>query len=95
MTQRDTGNNAMTLFNMAGVATAYGMLALSIWLAPVNLSTKGFWGMGVFLLTLSLVNLVKYRIDARIREDRLTRLEEARDDRMLEEFVADRSDRGA
>ncbi|QPH55151.1 YiaA/YiaB family inner membrane protein [Pontivivens ytuae] len=85
----DNGNSIYTTFNFAGVAVAYGMLALSIWLAPVDLSTKGFWGMGVFLLTLSLVNLVKYRIDNRIREDRIRQLEAARDDKLLEEFVTD------
>lgn len=90
MTQ-DNGNSIYTLFNLAGVATAYGMLALSIWLAPVDLSTKGFWGMGVLLLTLSLVNLVKYRIDDRVRADRIRQLEVARDDKLLEEFVTEKA----
>lgn len=85
----DNGNSVYTMFNMLGVAVAYGMLALSIWLAPVDLSTKGFWGMGVFLLTLSLVNLVKYRIDDRARADRIRQLEDARDDKLLSEFVSD------
>ena len=78
--------NIYTQFNALGVATAYGMLALSIWLAPVDLSTKGFWGMGVFLLTLSLVNLVKYRQDARNSEEFQAKLEQARADKLLREY---------
>jgi len=84
-----TGNSIYILFNGVGVATAYGMLALSIWLAPVDLSTKGFWGMGVFLLTLSLVNFVKYRVDARASEDRITKLEEAKAEKLLTDYVSD------
>ncbi|MEO1549696.1 MAG: hypothetical protein AAFR93_04600 [Pseudomonadota bacterium] len=84
-----TGNQIYILFNAVGVATAYGMLALSIWLAPVDLSTKGFWGMGIFLLTLSLVNFVKYRVDARASEDRVTKLEEAKAEKLLTDYVAD------
>ncbi|SOH94139.1 hypothetical protein SAMN06273572_103166 [Monaibacterium marinum] len=87
--KNENSNSIYTLFNMLGVATAYGMLALSIWMAPVDLSTKGFWGMGVFLLTLSLVNLVKYRIDDRIQADRIRQLEAARDDKLLTDFVTD------
>lgn len=87
--KNENSNSIYTLFNMLGVATAYGMLALSIWMAPVDLSTKGFWGMGVFLLTLSLVNLVKYRIDDRIQADRIRQLETARDDKLLTDFVSD------
>ncbi len=68
-------NQIYIFFNGAAVAVAYFMLSLSIWLAPVDLSTKGYWGMGVLLLTLSLVNFVKYRFDDRLREDRLQRYE--------------------
>jgi len=80
-----------TLFNGLGVAVAYGMLALSLWLAPVDLSTKGYWGMGVLLLTLSLVNLVKYRFDQRNNEDRIAKLEEARNEKLLEEYVVEKA----
>lgn len=82
-------HHVYTLFNFAGVIVAYAMLGLSVWLAPIDLAIKGFWSMGVFLLTLSLVNLVKFRIDERMSRDRLTKLETARDDRMLEEFVGE------
>ncbi|QHQ33992.1 hypothetical protein [Algicella marina] len=87
---KNESNEIYTMFNMAGIATAYGMLALSIWLAPVDLSTKGFWGMGVFLLTLSLVNFVKYRIDARSQQDRINQIEAARTEKMLEEYVSEK-----
>ncbi|MEO0911410.1 MAG: hypothetical protein AAFY59_00245 [Pseudomonadota bacterium] len=83
-------NTIYMTFNMAGVAVAYGMLGLSIWLAPVDLSTKGFWGMGVFLLTLSLVNFVKYRIDERASRDRINQIEAAKTEKMLEEYVGDK-----
>jgi len=36
------------------------MPALSVYMSPdVPLSTKGFWGIGILLLTLALVNFVK------------------------------------
>lgn len=79
------------MFNGLGVAIAYGMLALSIWLAPVDLSTKGYWGMGVLLLTLSLVNLVKYRFDERANSDRIQKLEEAKNEKLLEDYVVEKS----
>jgi hypothetical protein len=53
----------------------------------VPLSTKGYWGIGILLLTLSLVNFVKLRFDVRLSEDRVTRLEEARNERILSEYV--------
>ncbi len=46
--------------------------------------------MGVLLLTLSLVNFVKYRCDDRLREDRLQRLEDARSEKLLEEYVSEK-----
>lgn len=65
-------NSVYINFNAIGIATAYGMLGISLWLAPVDLSMKGFWAMGVFLLTLSLVNFVKYRTDERTAQERLS-----------------------
>jgi hypothetical protein len=47
--------------------------------------------MGVLLLTLSLVNYVKYKFEERLRADRLERLESARNDKLLEEYVTDRT----
>jgi hypothetical protein len=83
-----TDNGVIMLFNLAGVVVAYGMLALSLYMSPdVPLSTKGYWGIGILLLTLSLVNFVKYRFDERLSEDRLAHLEEARAERLLSEYA--------
>ena len=72
------------------MALAYGLLALSLYMSPdVPLSTKGYWGMGVVLLTLSLINVVKYRFDFRSSEDRIRRIEEARNEKLLEDALKD------
>lgn len=82
------GENALIInFNLLGVMVAYGMLALSIWITDIPLSAKGYWGMGVLLLTLSLVNFVKLRFEERLRLDRLQRLEDARNEKLLEDYV--------
>ena len=86
----ESDNALIMLVNLAGVAVAYGMLGLSLYLSPdVPLATKGFWGISVLLLTLSLVNFVKYRFDQRIRTDRLARIEEARNAKLLEDALTD------
>ena len=85
------GNNSTSiyiLFNAVGVLTAYVMLSLSVWLAPVDLSTKGYWGMGVFLLTCALVNLVKYRLDDRMQQERLFKLEAAKNEKIIQDYIA-------
>lgn len=83
-------NALIMFFNGAAVVVAYGMLALSLWLSPdVPLSTKGYWGIGILMLTLALVNFVKYRFDDRLSSDRLQRLEDARNERLLSEYVGD------
>jgi len=43
------------------------------------------------LLTLSLVNFVKYRFEERLSEDRIQRLEDAKNEKLLEEFVGDKA----
>lgn len=86
---RNDDNKAIILFNGLGIVAAYVMLGFSIWLAPINLATKGYWAIGILLLTLSLVNFVKYRFDVRLREDRLQRLEDAKNEKLLEEYVTD------
>lgn len=63
-------NQVYIMFNGACIAVALFLLALSLWLAPVDLSTKGYWGMGVVFLLGSTVNFVKYRMDERMRSDR-------------------------
>ena len=86
----DTRSNQVYIaFNALGVGVAYFMLTLSIWLTEVPLATKGFWGMGVFMLTLALVNLVKYRMDDRAGAERLARIEAARTDKLLQEYGTD------
>lgn len=89
MTTRND-NSLIIILNGAGVAVAYGLLAVSLWLSTdVPLATKGYWGMGIVLLTLSLINVVKYRFDNRSAEDRLNRIEEARNEKMLEDALTD------
>lgn len=87
----DRNDNTSILFiNVGGVIVAYVLLAISLWLSTeVPLSTKGYWGMGIVLLTISLINVVKYRFDWRSSEDRINRIEEARNEKLLEEFVTD------
>ena len=87
----ERNDNALIMFlNFAGVGVAYGLLAISLWLSvDVPLATKGYWGMGIVLLTLSLVNLVKYRFDSRGAEDRIRKIEEAKNEKILEDFVSD------
>ena len=43
------------------------------------------------MLTLALVNFVKYRFDEKLSEDRVRRLEEARDEKLLSDYVSDAS----
>jgi hypothetical protein len=74
--------------NGAGVAIAYGMLGISLWLSTnVPLATKGFWGMAILLLTLSLINFVKYRFDDKMSEDRIQRIEDAKNEKLLSDYV--------
>ncbi|SDX26406.1 hypothetical protein [Litoreibacter albidus] len=81
-------NTLIMMVNLAGVFIALGMLALSLYMSPdVPLSTKGFWGIGVLMLSLSLVNFVKYRFDERISEDRIQQIERARNEKLLEDYV--------
>jgi hypothetical protein len=83
-------NALIMFFNGAAVVVAYGMLGLSLYLSPdVPLSTKGFWGIGVLMLTLALVNFVKYRFDERLSDDRIQRLEDAKNEKLLSDFVGD------
>lgn len=83
-------NALIMFFNGAAVLVAYGMLGLSLYLSTdVPLSTKGFWGISILLLTLALVNFVKYRFDDRLSVDRVQRLEEARNEKLLSDYVTD------
>jgi hypothetical protein len=83
-----TDNTLIMLFNAGGVAASYILLSISLYLSTdVPLSTKGFWGIGVLMLTISLVNFVKYRFDTLAREDRIKQLEDAKNEKILEDFV--------
>lgn len=83
-------NTLIMLINLAGVALAYGLLGLSLYLSTeVPLSTKGYWGMGILMLTISLINVVKYRFEWKSSEDRIRRIEEARNEKLLEEYVGE------
>lgn len=85
-----TDNSLIMFFNGVAVLIAYGMLALSLYMSPdVPLATKGYWGIGILLLTLALVNFVKYRFDDRLSEDRIQRLEDAKNEKLLSDFVSD------
>jgi hypothetical protein len=90
MNPHKSDNSLIMALNALGVVVAYGLLAISLWLSTdVPLATKGYWGMAVLLLTLSLINLVRYRFDAQSNTDRIRLLEEARNERLLAEFVTD------
>lgn len=90
MNASKSDNALIMFFNGFAVVVAYGMLALSLYMSPdVPLSTKGFWGIGILLLTLALVNFVKYRFDDRLSEDRIQRLEDARNEKLLSDYVND------
>lgn len=92
MNNAKSDNALIMFFNGAAVLVAYGMLALSLYMSPdVPLSTKGYWGIGILLLTLALVNFVKYRFDDRLSADRIQRLEDARNEKLLSEYVSDKN----
>ncbi|ABD55909.1 hypothetical protein [Jannaschia sp. CCS1] len=81
-------NTLIMNLNFLGVVVAYALLAMSLWLSvDVPLATKGYWGMGVLLLTLSLINVVKYRFDMRFSDDRLRKIEDAKNEKLLEDAL--------
>ena len=89
----NTDNILIILLNAGGVIAAYVLLIISLYKSTeVPLATKGFWGIGVLMLTISLVNFVKYLFDARMTNDRIQQLEEAKNEKLLEEFVGDAKD---
>lgn len=74
--------------NLAGVAAAYGLLIVSLYMSTdVPLATKGYWGMAVLLLTISLINVVKYRFDSQASDDRISQIEQARNEKLLAGYV--------
>lgn len=90
MMNKNSDNGLIMFVNLLGVAVAYGMLGISLWLSTdVPLSTKGFWAMSVMMLTLALVNFVKYRFDDKMSEDRIQRIEEAKNEKLLSDYVGE------
>ncbi len=86
----NTDNKLIILLNAGGVIAAYVLLIISLYKSTeVPLATKGFWGIGVLMLTISLVNFVKYLFDARMNNDRIRQLEDAKNEKLLEDFVSD------
>lgn len=75
-------------FNYGCVIAAYAMLGLSLILMPVDLSTKGYVGMGVLFLTGSLVTLVKTLQEQRINEQCTSKVERARQEKLLSDYVS-------
>ncbi len=92
--QNSTNDNALImLVNLAGALVSLGMLALSLYMSPdVPLSTKGYWAIAVLMLCVSLINFVKYRFDERIAADRIQRIEAARNEKLLEDYVTSDKD---
>ncbi|MCH2163784.1 MAG: hypothetical protein MK098_03900 [Marinovum sp.] len=88
MTQND--NTLIMAINVVGVLIAYVLLGLSLYLSTeVPLATKGYWGMGILMLTISLINVVKYRFEWKSSEDRLRKIEDARNEKLLEDALKD------
>jgi hypothetical protein len=82
-------NALIMLVNLAGAFISLGMLALGLYMSPdVPLSTKGYWAIAVLMLCVSLINFVKYRFDERIAADRIQRIETARNEKLLEDYVS-------
>jgi hypothetical protein len=75
-------------FNYACVAAAYALLGLSLILMPVDLSTKGYVGMGIVFLSGSLVTLVKTLQEARINEQFSSKVERAKQEKLLSDYVS-------
>ncbi|MDG1417007.1 MAG: YiaA/YiaB family inner membrane protein [Maricaulis sp.] len=75
-------------FNYACVIVAYAMLGLSLLLMPVDISTKGYVGMGILFLTGSLITLVKTLQETRINEQFSSKVERAKQEKLLSDYVA-------
>lgn len=75
-------------FNWTCVGIAYTMIALAVAYMPVDLATKGYIGMAVLFLSGSLVTLVKTLHDIRIGSEFTSKLEKARQEKILNEYVS-------
>ena len=74
-------------FNYLCVITAFGMLAASLLLMPVNIATKGYLAMGIVFLSGSLVTLVKTLYDLRLQATMSEKITRAKQDKLLSEYA--------
>ncbi len=74
-------------YNYLCVFVAYIMLATSLFLMPINLATKGYLSMGIIFLSGSLVTLVKTLHDQRVAAEVSTKLERAKQDKLLQDYA--------
>ena len=81
-------NSIYILMNGAGVLTALGLLGISIWIVDVDLATKGYWVMGLAMLMVCLINMVKYRFDQRKNEETIAKIENAKTEKLLKDYVS-------
>ncbi|MGR3490789.1 MAG: hypothetical protein ACU0DW_01925 [Shimia sp.] len=87
-TASSNDNAVIIIFNLLGIVVSYVMLGISLYLSTeVPLATKGFWAISVLMLTISLVNFVKYRFDNQLAEDRVSKLEMAKNEKYLSDYV--------
>lgn len=90
MKSMQSENSLIIGLNALGVIAAYVLMSMSLYImTEVGLAVKGFWGVSILLLTVCLVNFVKYWFEARAYADRIRQLEEAKNERLLAEFVTD------
>ena len=74
-------------YNYACVFIAYIMLSFSLFLMPINLATKGYLAMGIVFLSGSIVSLVKTLHDLRVQREVSSKLERAKQDQLLKDYV--------
>ena len=84
----DNTNQFYIIFNGFCIAVALGLLALSLYIADIDLSTKGYWGMGVLFLSGSIVNLVKLKFDERAENELANQVKRAKNEKLVTEFAA-------
>ena len=80
-------SNLWVNFNYICVFVAYIMLGAALFFMPLDLATKGYIGMGVVFLSGSLVTLVKTLHDLRVEREATTKLERAKQDKLLQDYV--------
>lgn len=74
-------------YNYLCVFVAFALLGASLFFMPVNFATKGYLAMGIVFLSGSLVTLVKTLHDIRVSSEVSHKLERAKQDKLLQEYV--------